>query len=64
MVRMDLSPFVLHLPHGLDGVPGDQVVFAHSSGSVSVLEKTTLDMPGQLIGPGFALRRRSRDMSR
>jgi hypothetical protein len=52
LCAIDLSPFSLIFLTASTASPATKVEFSHSSGSVSVLEKTTLDMPPSTSVPG------------
>jgi hypothetical protein len=52
MVRIDLSPFSFISRTASAASPATKVEFSHSSGSVSVLETTTLGMPPSTSVPG------------
>jgi hypothetical protein len=52
MVRIDQSPVSFILRTACVASPATKVEFSHSSGSVSVFEKTTLDMPPNTSVPG------------
>ena len=55
MVRIELSPLCFISRTASTASPATKVEFSHASGSVSVLEKTTLDMPRQCIGTRLAV---------
>src|SRR4051794_37142846 len=52
MVRIDLPSVFFIFRTASTASPGTKVEFSHSSGSASVLEKTTLDMPPNTSVPG------------